>query len=97
MSKKTKDHPLILVCYIDRYTLGEDEIMNEITANFNRVLMEKEANAIAFFLPTDTTERIECINPSLTTEDQKVKINTLIEDISKKFDIDEKGNNLPQP
>ena len=93
MSKPSKEHPLILVCYIDKYTFRESEIMAQMTESFNTVLADKEANAIAFFVPTDDNERIECINPTLTTDDQSNRINSMIDEISKSFDIGQGGDN----
>lgn len=93
MSKITKEHPLILVCYISRYIVEESQVMAQIADNMNRVIAEREANAMVFFIPTDGPERMECINPVLTDDKQKEKINKLIDEISKSFDIGQVEDN----
>ena len=87
MKSPTKDYPLILVCYMDRDMMANKELMSQIAEHFNVVLAEREANAMAFFLPTDGPERIECINPAIATPEQKENIDKLIGEISKSFDI----------
>jgi hypothetical protein len=85
--KATKDHPLILVCYMDREVMNNRELMAKISENMNSVIAERGANMMAFFVPTDDKERIECINPIHTTENQNDEINKMIGDIKKSFDI----------
>ena len=72
---------------MDREMMSDKRLMSEIADHFNAVLAEREANAMAFFLPTDGPERIECINPIIATEEQKEQIDKLINEISKNFDI----------
>jgi len=87
MSEITKEHPLVLVCYIDRFTMSDAEVMRQLSTAINDKIVEREANMMAFFLPTDGNERIECINPIIASEDQKEKIDNLIKDISNNFDV----------
>ena len=42
---------------------------------------------MAFFLATDGPERIECINPIHTTEEQTDEINKMINEIRTSFDV----------
>tara|TARA_R110000796_G_scaffold252137_1_gene385307 strand:- start:9741 stop:10034 length:294 start_codon:yes stop_codon:yes gene_type:complete len=72
---------------MEREMMRDKKLMGQISEHFNRVLAEREANAMLFFLPTDGPERIECINPVIATSEQKEKIDTLITEISKNFDI----------
>jgi hypothetical protein len=89
MSKVTKQHPLILVCYMDRELMKQKEIMVQISKGINMAIAEREANAMAFFLPTDGPERIECINPIQSNKKQTKKINKMIKEIRKSFDVGE--------
>jgi hypothetical protein len=65
------------------------EIMGPFSESINQAIAEKKANIMAFFIPTDDKERVECINPILTSEAEKHKINNLISDIEKSFDINQ--------
>ena len=82
-----KEHPLIVVCYIDRATINDGQLMKVIADGINETIKQKEANMITFFVPTDGPEKVECINPVLTTEPQKEKINKIINDVSESFGI----------
>jgi hypothetical protein len=84
---KDKSYPLVLVFYLDRELLSQASIARPYQDMVNTTLAERGANAMAFFLPTDGPERIECINPLLATDEQKEKIDNLIDEISKTFDI----------
>lgn len=88
--KETKDGeglPLILVFYLDRELMGESSIMNGFAEAVNDDIVRRGANIMAYFLPTDDTERVECINPLIATDEEKRTIKSLIADISEKFDI----------
>ncbi len=89
MEKET--YPLIIVFYIDREMMTQREIVEPFVSSVNQILAQKNSNAIAFFLPTDGEERIECINPSIVAEADMAKINAMVEDISKQFSV---GQNL---
>jgi hypothetical protein len=93
-----KEQPLILVFYMDRDLFGT-EIMGHIAQSIDRAISERELNAIAFFVPTDGEERIECINPVLVHEADMERIDKIIQDLSKNFDIGQgadKGKNDPE-
>jgi hypothetical protein len=46
---------------------------------------------MAFFLPTDDKERIECINPKQVEPAEMDRINTIVADLVENFDM---SNNL---
>jgi hypothetical protein len=52
MSNTSKDHPLILVCYMDREVMNNRELMTKMSENMNSVIAERGANMMAFFVPT---------------------------------------------
>lgn len=78
---------------MEREMMADKTLISEIAEHFNAVLAEREANAMAFFLPTSGPERIECINPIIATPEQKEKIDILINEISKNFDIGQGADN----
>lgn len=78
--------PLILVFYMDRALLASD-VMGQIAMSINDAIALREANAMAFFVPTDGVERIECINPIMVKEADMERINKIVEDLTKNFDI----------
>jgi hypothetical protein len=82
-------NPLVLVFYLNRELMSMPEIMGPFSESINQAIAEKKANIMAFFIPTDDKERVECINPILTSEAEKHKINNLISDIEKSFDINQ--------
>jgi len=82
-----KQTPLILVFYLDSELMRTPDIIKPFTESVNDVLAIKEANAIAFFVPTEGEERIECINPVMLKEADMERINKLIEDIKTNFSI----------
>tara|TARA_R110000772_G_scaffold17946_3_gene49927 strand:+ start:99167 stop:99490 length:324 start_codon:yes stop_codon:yes gene_type:complete len=82
-----KGYPLIIVFYLDREMMANHEILNAITTQVNEALTVRDANALAFFLPTDSTERVECINPIIMEEPDMKKINDMIEEIKVSFDV----------
>jgi hypothetical protein len=84
----TNPHPLILVFYLDRELMANNEIIGTFAESVNRMLHDKQSNVLAFFLPTDTTERVECINPVIVSEPDMERINGIIQDIKTSFSID---------
>lgn len=80
-------YPLILVFYLDRSMMYNEEIMGLMTKQVNDAIAARESNAIAFFLPTDGAERIECINPVQVEEVEMSRINGIVEDLVKNFDV----------
>jgi hypothetical protein len=86
----TNNQPLVLVFYIKRDVMTQQSIIQPFVDSVNDLLERKNANIIAFFLPTDGDERIESLNPVQLKETEMEKINKLIEDLSNQFDINQK-------
>lgn len=85
MSKIEKQHPLILVFYIDKELMSNPDIMQPFVDHVNNMIIQKEANMMTFFLPTDGEERIECINPIQIEPAKMDEIMGTINDIAKNF------------
>jgi hypothetical protein len=81
-----KGYPIILVFYMDRELIAS-EVMGQIAMSINDAIAQREANAMAFFVPTDGEERIECINPMQVAPADMERINKIVEDLTKNFDI----------
>jgi len=90
---KEKEQPLILVVYMDRQLMYDHESIGIISESMKEVLDNKGVNAITYFVPTDGQEKIECINPVIATDEQIERIDKMIKDIEKSFDI---GHDLTQ-
>ena len=86
MSEK-QTYPLILVFYLDSEMLKVKEIIQPFADSVNHMLLAKNANAMAFFLPTKGEERIECINPIIVKGVEMEKIYKTIADITEAFDV----------
>ena len=82
-----KEHPLILVFYIDREMIMNKEVMGSFVNSVDMVIKQKNDNIRAFFMPTDKEERLECINPILATDEQNKKIDKLIKELETQFDV----------
>jgi hypothetical protein len=82
-----KGYPLMLVFYLDREMMMNPDIIQPFAESVNQALAQREANAMAFFIPTDGEERIECINPIQVEETDMKKIYEMAEDIRANFDI----------
>lgn len=80
-------YPLIIVFYLDAEMMKMKDIIQPFAESINNMLAHKNANALAFFLPTQGEERVECINPSIIAEADMVKINQMVEDIKTSFAI----------
>jgi hypothetical protein len=85
-------YPLIIVFYLDAEMMQVKEIIQPFADSVNTMLAHKNANAMAFFIPTKGEERVECINPSIIAEADMAKINEMVEDIKKNFAIGEDIN-----
>ena len=88
---ENNEHPLILVFYLDRDMMNNPKIIQPFADSVNNILAQKDANAMAFFLPTDDKERIECINPKQVEPAEMDRINTIVADLVENFDM---SNNL---
>jgi hypothetical protein len=82
-----KQYPLIIVFYLDAEMMKIKDIIQPFVESVNHMLAHKNANALAFFLPTKGEERVECINPVIVKEADMEKINELVEDIKKNFSV----------
>lgn len=80
-------YPLILVFYVAGDVITQREIMQNFIESVNLLIESKQLNALAFFVPTDGEERIECINPILVEPTYMEKINKMVSDIAKSFDM----------
>lgn len=93
--KKLAQHPLVLVFYLDREMMSRQEIIGQFANSINNIIDVKKLNAIAFFLPTDGEERVECINPVIAPKEEMERIGKIIDEIQKSFNIGEKLENIP--
>lgn len=87
MMSKNEQYPLILVFYLDREMMMNPDIIQPFANSVNDALAQREANAMAFFIPTDGEERIEAINPVQVAEADMERINKIVEDLTKNFDV----------
>lgn len=86
-NNKNCNLPLVLVFYLDREVMMQGEIIRGFADSVNNAISQREANCMAFFLPTDGEERIECINPVMMHEADMEKVNQMIQDLANNFDI----------
>jgi len=82
-----KGYPLILVFYLDRELMQNPQIIKPFYEMVNAMIAQKEANVLAFFIPTDGEERIECINPVTVAEADMERVNKIIEEIKTNFHV----------
>jgi hypothetical protein len=82
-----KGYPLILVFYLDKEVMMQGDIIRAFADSVNNAIAQREANCMAFFLPTDGEERIECINPVMLHEADMKKVDQMIQDLASNFDI----------
>lgn len=80
-------YPLILVFYLDRELMSNREIIVPFTQSINDMIASKKSNIMAFFLPTDGEERIECINPVQIKDADMNKITAMVKEISTQFNV----------
>ena len=77
-----KDYPLIIVFYLYEDMMRQPDIIQPFAESINNLLAAKNANAMAFFIPTKDNERVECINPMIVKEADMDKINKMVQDIN---------------
>jgi len=94
MENNQTNYPMVLGFYLDAELMKNKDIIVPFTQSVDTMLNMKNANALAFFLPTTGEERVECINPIMVKEADMAKINTMLEDIKKSFSI---GDDMEQP
>lgn len=80
-------HPLILVFYFQRYLFEEPSIIDEINKSIRRGIEEYGGNVIPYLLPTDDTERVECLNPVTVSEPDMEKIKGMLDKLQKQLDM----------
>ena len=93
--EETRQHPLVIVFYLDREMMKQKEILQPFASSINQMINQKKLNAIAFFLPTDGEERVECINPVVVPKVEMDKIQMILHDIQTQFAINQKFENIP--
>jgi len=81
------NHPIVLAFYLNREMLSKTQLTQEYVNSVNEMIAKKEYNVMAFFMPTDGDDRLECLNPLLMTEELKQEVYPILEDIQKSFDI----------
>ena len=82
-----KENPLILVFYIDIDMITNSQLITPFVESVNNMIEAKGANIMAFFLPTEGEERIECLNPKFIHEPEMEKITQMISDIKEAFSV----------
>lgn len=87
-----KEYPLIVVFYLDRDMMGDPKIIQPFAESVNILIEQKNANMMAFFLPTDDEERIEVINPIQVESTEMERINNIVNDLVKNFGMDDKND-----
>ena len=81
------EQPTIITFYLERDMMMNREIIQPFVDSVNNALAQRKANAMAFFLPTDKSPRVECINPVQVKDADMEKIHQMVEDIKKNFDV----------
>lgn len=81
------NHPLILVFYLDAEMMQNAQIIQPFAESVNYMIEQKNANMMAFFLPTKGEERLECINPVMLSEPDMEKLQQMIKDIQEQFSV----------
>jgi hypothetical protein len=81
------NYPLIIVFYLDKDLMTNANIIQPFAESVNQMIESRNANALAFFLPTSGEERVEVLNPVQIAEPEMEKINKIVEDIKKSFSI----------
>lgn len=82
------ENPLFLVFYLSRDTWQSPDVIRTYGESVRTYLEEKGDNVRLFFMPTDDSERIECINPLfIENKDDIEKLDTLIDELEEKFSV----------
>ena len=93
--EQEKQHPIILVFYLDREMMRNPEIIQPFAESINKMINIRNYNMLALFMPTDDNERVECINPATVDEKEMERINKLIKEIEEQFNVGDKGEEIP--
>ena len=81
------NHPLILVFYLDAEMMQNPQIIQPFAESVNYMIEQKNANMMAFFIPTKGEERVECINPVMLSEPDMEKVQQMIKEIQEQFSV----------
>ena len=87
MENSNLNTPLVVVFYLDRELMSNQEIMTHFSSSVDEMIKVKKLNMVAFFLPTDDVERVECINPVQLEPTDMEKVNKILDDLKSNFDI----------
>lgn len=87
-----KQYPLLVVFYLNRDMMMNPDIIQPFADSVNDAIAQRDANMMAFFIPTDGEERIECVNPIQVEETEMERINNIIGDLTKAFDVNQAGD-----
>lgn len=79
--------PIIVVFYLNRELMANEEIMSHFSSSVDEMIKIKKLNMVAFFLPTDDDDRVECINPVQLEPTDMEKIYGIVDDLKKNFDF----------
>lgn len=80
-------YPLVLVFHIDREMIVNSELIRPFVDAVNHTIKSRDLNMVAFFMPTDTEERIECINPIIAPPEEMERIKNLVDALSTQFNV----------
>ena len=85
----TEKEPIILVFYIYRDVLAQKTIREQYFESVKKYFDEMKMKTAIFFLPTDTEERIECINPRFIDDQNEIsKLKKVLDSAERLFAID---------
>ena len=87
MENSNLNTPLVVVFYLDRELMSNQEIMTHFSSSVDEMIKVKKLNMVAFFLPTDDVERVECINPVQLEPADMEKVYGILDDLKSNFDI----------
>lgn len=87
MENNNLNTPLVVVFYLDRELMSNQEIMTHFSSSVDEMIKVKNLNMVAFFLPTDDEERVEAINPVQLEPTDMEKVNKILDDLKSNFDI----------
>ena len=76
-----------LAFYLERGMMTNPDVIQPFVDSVNDGIAQRDANTIAFFIPTDREPRIKCINPLQVAEADMERINKIVEDLTKNFDV----------
>ena len=88
------NYPLVIVFYLDHELMSNPQIIKPFAESVNQMIAYKNANALAFFLPTKGEDRVEVLNPVVINEQDMEKINKIVEEIKTSFSI---GHDIDVP